>query len=360
MTMTRRQFVQAAAVTGTLAASAARAARGGALQGGSGQKIKRGVATYSYQEEFMTRQMSVEDVLREMSDIGAYGVEVLAEMMVPDFPNPSDEWVDQWHGWMDQYGTFPAAYTQFIDTMRTRTHNLTVEEGVQTMLRDIKLAKRLGISKVRCLIGTPVDVLEATVPHLDEHDVWIGVELHAPIKIKGRLMDRLLQIADKTDRFGFVPDFGIFQNKPNPFLRDRLIREGGVTRDAALYVENAWENRVEKAKVAAEVGRMDGGPGAAGYVDRIYGITTQDPKDLLPIMSKCRHIHGKTWGLNDDCTDPAIDITEVIQVLMEGGYEGVIATEYEGQRQVQDVDPFSAVEMVRRHHVMLRRLLGEV
>jgi hypothetical protein len=46
--------------------------------------------------------------------------------------------------------------------------------------------------------------------------------------------------------------------------------------------------------------------------------------------------------------------------LIQGGYEGAIATEYEGQRMVQDIYPMSAVEMVRRHQVMLRRLLGEI
>ena len=56
----------------------------------------------------------------------------------------------------------------------------------------------------------------------------------------------------------------------------------------------------------------------------------------------------------------AIDVSQVIPVLQKGGYEGAIATEYEGQRMVQDVYPFSSVEMVRRHQVMLRRLLGEI
>lgn len=321
--------------------------------------VRRGVALYSYQEEVIVGQMNLEDCLRELSDIGAYGIELLPEIFVPDFPSPSNGWVDKWHGWLEQYKTVPVCYTQFIDTMRTRTHNLTVEEGVQSLLGDIRLAKRLGFKRLRALIGTPVPMLEAIVPHLEREDMWLGVELHAPIKIEGALMNRLLRIAEKTDHFGFVPDFGIFQNRPNPFQRDRAIRDGRITVEAAAFVEAGWSQGQERAKVSAEVAKMSGGPGAVQYVDQVYFFATQNPRDLLPIMRKCRHIHGKTWGLTEDCVDPAIDLTSVIPVLIEGGYDGYIATEYEGQRLNQDTWPFSEVEMVRRHHVMLRRLLGQ-
>ncbi len=359
MSISRRSFLEATvAATSALALSAGRMAD--VLAAEPAHKIKRGVALYSYQEEYFMRTMTVEDCLRQLSDIGAYRIELLAEMMVPDFPNPSNAWVDQWHGWVDQYKLVPTCYTQFIDSMRTKTHTLTVDEGVETMLRDIRLAKRLGIPKIRALVGTPVDILEATVPHMEKENVWLGVEIHFPIPIRGHLMDRLLKIADKTDHFGFVPDLGIFQNKPNPYLRDRLVRDGVITKDAALFIENAWENKTDKQKVLADVQKMSGGSGAAGYVENVYMIHAQDPKELVPIMSKCRHIHGKTWGLTEACVDPAIDLTQVIPTLIKGGYDGDIATEYEGQRWVQDVEPFSAVEMVDRHQVMLRRLLGEI
>lgn len=361
MKITRRKFIETVAIAAPLAGNVLAAGVGEAATSAPARsKIRRGVASYSYQEDFMTRQMSVEDILREMSDIGANGIEVLAEMMVPDFPNPSDAWVDQWHGWVEEYNIEPAAYTQFIDSMRTMSHNLSVEEGVQTMLRDIKLAKRLGIPRIRCLIGTPVPIIEATVPYLEEQGMWMGVELHSPIRIESRLMERFLGIAQKTDHFGFVPDFGIFQNKPNPYARDRQIRDGKLRLETATYIENAWENQVDQGKVSAEVAKMEPGEGPQSYVIQVYRIATQDPRKLLPIMEKCQHIHGKTWGLTEDCVDPAIDLSDVIPTLIEGGYDGVIATEYEGQRHVQDIHPFSAVEMIRRHHVMLSRLLGDV
>ncbi|MFO1466253.1 MAG: TIM barrel protein [Steroidobacteraceae bacterium] len=359
MTLSRRTFLGAAA--GAMAASVVTGGATAAPKPAAGRHhIRRGVAMYSYQEDYFVRQMSVEDCLREMSDIGARGVELLAEMMVPDFPDPPAAWVDQWHGWIEKYGLEPACYTQFIDSLRTRTHVLDVQEGVQTMLRDIRLAKRLGIPRIRALIGTPVDILEAMVPHLEKEDIWLGVELHFPVHIHGRLVERLLKIAEKTSHFGFVPDMGIFQNRPNPYQRDHMIRQGVLTAEAAAFIENAWENRKPREAVAAELAKMNGGTAAQGYLFGVYMINPENPRNLIPIMSKCRHIHGKTWGLDEKDVDPAIDLTQVIPALIEGGYDGVIATEYEGQRHVQDIYPFSAVEMIRRHQVMLGRLLGEI
>jgi hypothetical protein len=321
--------------------------------------VRRGVALYSYQEECITGQMTLEDCLREAADIGAYGIELLPESLVPEFPNPSAAWIERWHRWMETFGTVPACYTQFIDTMRSPTHNLSVAEGVETMLRDIRLAKLLGIPRIRCLMGTPLPILEATLPHLDREDIWLGVELHAPINLHGRLVERFLQLAERTDRFGFVPDLGIFQTRPNPYLRERAIRDGRLTAEIAEYIESSWTDGVGREQVLTEVSRMRGPSGSSGYVEQLYRLAPQNPADLLSILPKCRHIHGKTWGLTEDCVDPAINLSEVIPVLVEGGFDGYIATEYEGQRFVQDVHPFSEVEMVRRQHVALRRLLGE-
>ena len=359
MDKSRREFFGtpaglAAAAAGVVSTSGAVAAE---ARPSTRHTVRPGVATYSYQEEVMAGAMDCEAVIREIADIGAYGLELIAEMLVPQFPNPPTRWVDQWHGWIDHYGVKPVAYTQFVDTMRTYTHNLTVEEGVQTMVRDIKLAKLLGIPHVRALMGTPIEILEGTLPHLERYDIWLGVELHYPVRIDSPLVERLRRIAEQHPHFGFVPDFGIFQNKPNPYARDLLVRKGALTRDAAAYIEDAWSRGTDKADVVAQLARMQAGPSAADYAASVYRIAPLNPRDLLPIMRSCKHIHGKTWGLDETCRDPAIDLTDVIPVLKSGGYDGVIATEYEGQRLVQDVQPLTAVEMVRRHHVMLRRLL---
>ena len=198
----------------------------GALAAMPQHKIKRGVALYSYQEEYFVRVMSVEDCLRQLSDIGAYRIELLAEMMVPDFPNPSNAWVDQWHGWVDKYHLVPTCYTQFIDTMRTKTHNLTAGGGCSDHAARYPACEAAGNPQGSCAGWNSGRYSRGDHSASEKENIWLGVEIHFPIPIKGRLVERLSKIAEKTDHFGFVPDFGIFQNKPNPYLRDRLVREG--------------------------------------------------------------------------------------------------------------------------------------
>ncbi len=46
-------------------------------------------------------------------------------------------------------------------------------------------------------------------------------------------------------------------------------------------------------------------------------------------------------------------------VLVEGGYDGYLSSEYEGNRHIQDAYPVDSVEQVRRQHVMFERLLSQ-
>jgi hypothetical protein len=46
-------------------------------------------------------------------------------------------------------------------------------------------------------------------------------------------------------------------------------------------------------------------------------------------------------------------------VLIEGGYDGHLSSEYEGQRHIEDAFEVDGREQVRRQQEMFKRLLGE-
>src|ERR1017187_3857771 len=157
--MTRKNFLEAMA--GAAAYAAASGPAGAAASKGA---LRRGVSLYCYQEEFYKRAMTLEDCLSEASSIGASAIELLPEEMVPDFPNPSDRWVDQWRGWMEKYRLVADTYTQFQDTVLIKGQDLAVDEGVAMLERDLKLARRMGFKNMRLLIGTPLDVIAQAIP----------------------------------------------------------------------------------------------------------------------------------------------------------------------------------------------------
>ena len=68
-------------------------------------QIKRSVSLYSYQDSYYMGALDLEGCLRETSKAGATGVELLAETMIKQFPNPiyTEEFQAQWKEWMKKY-----------------------------------------------------------------------------------------------------------------------------------------------------------------------------------------------------------------------------------------------------------------
>jgi hypothetical protein len=365
--MTRKTFLQ------TLAgATAAAVAPPGALAMPSTPKpaIKRGVSLYCYQEEYYTRTMTLEDCIAEAADIGAYGLELLAEAMVPDFPSPSDRWVDQWHGWMDRYHTIPVCYTQFQETKLYKDRPLTDQEAVDNMVRDLRLAKRLGFRVMRGIAWTPLEHIAKALPYAAELDIILALEIHSPIPLMGPRTEQCLELATRTNskHFGFVPDFSLFARRPPRLERARKIRDGVLTEKIARYLEDSYAAGVPFETVSAEAKKMgysEADNGYGTYLDEVYnrgffGTARNDPRDLLKIMPYVPHIHAKFWETTDEFREYSIPYEEIIPVLNEGGYRGYLASEYEGQRFTQDVFETDSCDAVRRHQLMMRQLLGEV
>ena len=76
-------------------------------------------------------------------------------------------------------------------------------------------------------------------------------------------------------------------------------------------------------------------------------------------------MHGKFYQMTEipgkpgQYEDKAIDYETPMRILRENGFEGYIDSEYEGQRDQQDMGYENLpdeVEEVRRHHEMLKRL----
>ena len=296
--MTRQDFLKTMAGAGALATLSGSEVASAAPQ----HSIRRGVSLYSYQEEYYTRAMTLQDCLSEASSIGARAIEILPEEMVPNFPNPSDEWVDRWHGWMDRYHLVPNTYCQFQDTVLIKGRDQSLDDGVAMLERDLKLARRMGLKNMRLLIGTPIDVIERGIPLAEHYDVWMGCEIHAPATVNSRLVHRWLEVIEKhkTQHFGLIPDFGIFQQRPPRVARDRQIRDGQVTERIAKYIEQACESGTAKEAAAAEVAKMNPKPGDTRYLATVYNTRMEDPKQLVPLKPYIHHFHAKFYEMTDE------------------------------------------------------------
>jgi hypothetical protein len=80
---------------------------------------------------------------------------------------------------------------------------------------------------------------------------------------------------------------------------------------------------------------------------------------MLDYIHRIHNIHGKFYQMDADYVEPSIPYDTIVDVLKQGGYQGYICSEYEGNRWIEDYQEPDSVEQVRRQQVMLARLIGE-
>nr|WP_315266792.1 DUF6379 domain-containing protein [Microbacterium lemovicicum] len=291
----------------------------------SGAPFKYGVSLYSFMSDYGT-VLDLETAMAGIADLGATGIEILGEGHVPNYPDPSQEWVDEWFRLLDQYGLEPTNYGSWIDS---RLHSsgvngrdMTVAEGTAALQRDLRLAKRLGFRFVRPKIGVvtsdlvphPIwtEVVEASLPLAEELDVIICPEIHSPTPIKHEVVDEYVQFIKRTGtkHFGILLDTGIFQDRPIPLKPGEL-------------------------------------PGRRpAFLDGI-GV---DPADVFDIIEHVVFIQAKFHDIDDQLEDQQIPWEPVLRALKDAGYTGYLSSEYEGERE-----PWRSIEQVRRQHSLMRQ-----
>lgn len=325
----------------------------------SQHQIKRGVSLYSFQEEYFLRKMSLEDCIATCASMGAYGIETLAEQMMPGFPNLSDAFYDQWHGWMAKYGTTPTCHDMFLDTKRHKGRLLTEDEQVESIVRDLKHANRLGCKVMRVLVSVSPDLLERCAPYAEQYDVRMGLEVHAPFHLDHPWILRHLEMMDRVGSpyLGFVPDMGIFIKRYPRVIRDRYLRNG-ATEQIVAFICEAYEKRVFAEYVILDVLNMGGNKVDMAMAESLRHIVWSHPKRLLEHMPRIFHVHAKFYEMLEDGTEQSIPYEEVVPYLLKGGYGGYLSSEYEGNRHIQDVFEVDSVEQVGRQQQMFKRLLG--
>jgi len=296
-----------------------------APEGGEGT-FRYGVSLYSFMGDYGT-VTDLEAALAAVADVGATGVEILGEGHVPNYPEPSPAWIDNWFGLLEKYSLEPTNYGSWIDTRLHPGRTMTVPEGAEALQRDLRLASQLGFGFVRPKIGVvssdlvpdPIwtESVERSLDLAHELGIIICPEIHSPTPIRHPVVEDYIGLIERTGtkNFGLLIDTGIFQDRPIP-LRAGETRE---TRPAFL----------------------DG-----------IGV---DPADFADIAQYVVFVQAKFHDINEQLEDQQIPWLPVLKALKDSGYTGYLSSEYEGERA-----PWRAIEQVRRQHALIRRITGEL
>lgn len=274
--------------------------------------FKYGVSLFSFTNDYGV-VMDLEDSMRIISDLGATGIEILGEGHIPNYPNPTDEWLTHWFELLKKYNLEATNYGSWIDTRLHKGETIDGKIGAEMLQRDLRLASKLGFKFVRPKIGVVSSELdpdpswdEAVERSLDlaaELDIIICPEIHQPTPIKHPVVDGYIDFIQRTGtkHFGLLIDTGIFQD---PETRPAYMRGPKV-----------------------------------------------EPEHLLDIKDYIVFIQAKFINITDDFTDEQIPWQPVLQALKDSGYEGYLSSEYEGERL-----PWRGVDQVRRQHALMRKV----
>lgn len=322
--------------------------------------IKRGVSLYSFQEEFFLRTLTLEDCIRVASTMGAFGIEIIPEQSIPDYTNLTDEFVATWFSWMEKYGTTPTATNSYLDTRLYRYRWLNLEEQVASIRQDIDVAVRLGMPIVKATINTSPEVMGGAAPYAEEKGVRLLLEVHAPFHYGHPWIEQHLEVMHRTGSpaLGLMPDMGTYVKRFPRVVSERALRDGADPK-IVDYIVKLYDDHGDTHALMDIVNYRGAGPVEFGLARVASHYIWTDPKQMLDHMPLVGHIQAKFYEMTEDGVEYSIPYDEIVPVLVEGGFDGYLSSEYEGNRHIQDAFAVDSVEQVRRQHAMFARLLGE-
>lgn len=347
--------------------------------------IKLGVSLYSYQDNYYFHKHDLEGCIAAAAGAGAEGIEVFADSMIREWPYVSDAFVDKWNGWMERYGVEPVCLDHFSDRAMWHNRQLTDDEMYERGVLYIKTAAKLGCSSIRVLhnehIGlgispyrlTDVKIVERLLPVAAEYNIMMALECHYPTNVAAPEQKQYLELAERTGLpyVGLQADFSSYEYCVSMADIGNEVRHCGVNEEVLLALREKQRQcyQEERAFVLEEfmpeferlhltendrgalkrLGSFQGPYGA----DRNFSYET-----LKEYASKLVYVHGKFYDIDADGEVDSMDYHKILKALKEGGYKGYIASEFEGNRRMNDIGWVDEIEYVRKHHVLMRKCLG--
>lgn len=280
---------------------------------------KRGVALYSYSAEFGFEK-TLEDCFEDLKDMGAHGIEILANTHIENYPHPTQEWVDRWFALCEKYEIVPVEYGHWIDCRVLQDRVLTTQEAAERLEEDMRLAHRLGFHVLRTKMSVisnaldPVenwrDIIRSVLPLAERLDLKLCPEIHIPTNLKSQMIRDYVDFIDETGtkNFGLNIDFSVFRNVFAP----------------------------------------------GDHVDPNF--KPNEPEDIIPLLPYIYCCHAKFFHINDNFEETMVPYDRILRILKEHEWDGYLLSEYEG---ADKYDPgYEVGQTLRKHHILMKNILG--
>lgn len=332
-------------------------------------RIKAGVSLYSLQDQYLTKKMTLEDIIHYVKECGAEGIEILPDQMLKGAPDLSDEQVAHWHELLQETGLQPACADVFLNTNLYKNRTLTHKECIDLLIKEIKQANRLGIKLIRLVSMVPYWVIEPLLPYCEKYDVTIAIEVHAGMAFDVQATNDFINEVKrlKSPYAGIVIDTGIFFRKFPRVVRNYEINNG-ATPAMFDYCDKLLDEGTDlHAAIRKNGGKLPAdfvatwkthedemfGPLCDGYENYPYSVMD----DLMPYI---KHFHFKTFEMTEEGPEDSVDFKGLLQYLHDHNYDGYVCTEYEGNRFTLPGHPTVEREQVARNVKYVQQCLKEI
>jgi len=319
------------------------------------QDIRLGLALYSFTSEYINRKMTLEEILKQAQKMGCRGIEIIPAQMAPCYPHITGEWVEELKRLLEKYNLEPVCWGAYLDRGTVTGRDLTEDEIFQYTIRELVNAKKAGFQIVRTQHTITPKILKALIPYCRSLDMKLGIEIFPPLQVETELWDAYFDIMRGEGKgcLGIIPDFGIFMNRPHRLWLEQAIECGFrprlLKRVHARFLEGAsFEEAVQgvnerETEITKEMYGTFGNAASPSWI-----------KELAEISF---YMHGKFYYMDETAEDDSIPYEEVLRNVVESGYQGYLACEYEGHHFS---DMVSSAEQAERYVSMCKRILADI
>jgi hypothetical protein len=86
-----------------------------------------------------------------------------------------------------------------------------------------------------------------------------------------------------------------------------------------------------------------------------YNVEYSKPEDIIKVLPYSRTCHAKFNYVDENFQERTIPYNQVLQIIVDQGWSGNLVSEYEGPKRD---DPGYLGDQLRRHHILMQRILG--
>ena len=136
-------------------------------------------------------------------------------------------------------------------------------------------------------------------------------EIHIPSNLKGKMVQDYVEFIKETGtkNFALNIDFSVFRTK---------------------FGEGEWKDPK---------------------------FTPNMPEDLIPLLPYIACCHAKYFHVDENFQETTVPYEEILHILMEHNWDGYLLSEYEGADKYES--GYEVGQMLRRHHILMKNILGD-